>query len=264
MAIQTSQISQMIELTPPNDWKDLQNKVAQILSESGLEAETEKIVETVRGTVEIDVFAINSKHEPTIIYLCECKHWKAQVSQTIVHAFRTVVQDFGAHFGLLISSSGYQQGAIKAASNSNIKLLTWLQFQETFLINWYDNYFAPLLYKECQPLVDYTEPFNSRVFRKADSLSTNAQLEFTALRRKYAQLAFLAMNISMPSPKEFQMGTKIQLPLKDHKKFPKINEEEIPPSDLLEAPDYRTLLDLFLKYIQMGLEEFDDVFGERA
>ena len=53
----------------PTDWKDLQQQVSQILKECGLEADLEKRIETVRGTVEIDVYAKDSTQTPAVIYL---------------------------------------------------------------------------------------------------------------------------------------------------------------------------------------------------
>lgn len=100
----------MITSAVPRDWKALQGQVGQILSECGLDVTVEKHVATVRGTVEIDVYARDSCHRPVLIYLCECKHWKTAVPQTIIHAFRTVVTDCGAHCGLIISSAGFQKG----------------------------------------------------------------------------------------------------------------------------------------------------------
>lgn len=41
----------------PNDWKELQNFVAEILIECGYKVDIEKTIQTVRGSVEIDVYA---------------------------------------------------------------------------------------------------------------------------------------------------------------------------------------------------------------
>src|SRR5690554_488282 len=100
----------MIESKLPETWEDLQNKVALILMECGFEAETPKIIETVRGKVEIDVFAIDNSVKPNTTYLCECKYWKNPIPQTVIHAFRTVISDYGANWGLIISSNGFQSG----------------------------------------------------------------------------------------------------------------------------------------------------------
>src|SRR5213080_4807970 len=40
---------------------------------------------------------------PPAVYLCECKFWTRPVPQEVVHAFRTVISDAGAHRGFVIS-----------------------------------------------------------------------------------------------------------------------------------------------------------------
>ena len=155
----------MINPSVPSNWRDLQSDVAQILSECGFNVETEKNVTTARGEVEIDVFAEDSTQTPPTIYLCECKLWNSSVPRREVHAFRTVANDFGANWGLIISKLGFQRGAYDAARHTNLKLLNWQEFQELFSKRWYREYMVKILPAETEPLVDYTEPINTRVFR---------------------------------------------------------------------------------------------------
>jgi len=61
----------------PETWKDLQNEVAQILSECGFCAEVDKSIKTARETVDVDVYAKDHSRIPEIEYLIECKHWKS-------------------------------------------------------------------------------------------------------------------------------------------------------------------------------------------
>lgn len=147
----------MIEQKSSKNWKELQNNVTKILIESGLEAESPKEINTVRGSVEIDVFAVDYSIHPASIYLCECKYWRKKIDQGEVFKFRTIVSDYGANWGLIISSKGFQSGSYEAIKNSNIKLLDWNEFQNLFFERWYLNYFCPELRKEAEPLIDYTE-----------------------------------------------------------------------------------------------------------
>lgn len=77
------------------NWRDLQNIVSEILNECGYSSSVEKLIKTVRGDVEVDVFAEKEGGFNTVV-LCECKYWEGKVTQTIVHSFRTVVNDSGA------------------------------------------------------------------------------------------------------------------------------------------------------------------------
>ena len=102
--------SMRINARAPLDWRDLQTQAARVLSESGLTAEVEKTIQLVRGTVTVDVHARDLCGTPPLLYLCECKNWATPVSKETVHAFRTVVNDSGAHCGFLISKAGFQSG----------------------------------------------------------------------------------------------------------------------------------------------------------
>lgn len=249
----------MINPRLPNNWRDLQDQVAQILQECGFETEVEKRINTVRGTVDIDVFAEDLSQKPSVIYLCECKHWQSTVPKSVVHAFRTVVSDFGANWGFIISSAGFQSGAYNAAEHSNVRLLTWEEFQELFVDRWFERYMAPRLVEEADPLVEYTEPINSRIFRKADALSAEAQEQFKALREEYWQLASLALPMYAPGIH----GQRPQLPLCKTPTERLLVGDSI-PADVLEATTLREFLELYLRHVQKGIAAFDEVFGERA
>ncbi len=47
----------VIEDRPPGDWRELQTKVAQLLTECALEAGTDHRIMTARDSVNIDVYA---------------------------------------------------------------------------------------------------------------------------------------------------------------------------------------------------------------
>lgn len=120
----------------PADWRELQVMTGQLFAEIGCEVEIGKRLEIVRGTKEIDVYARDIHSVPSGLYLCECKFWKRAVPQEVVHAFRTVVLDAGAHRGFIISNAGFQQGAFEAARNTNTDLVTFTQLQKIFFDRW--------------------------------------------------------------------------------------------------------------------------------
>lgn len=249
----------MINSSLPSDWQDLQIQVAGILEESGLVVETNKEIQTVRGAVNIDVYAEDTAHQPTAIYLCECKHWQRSVPKYVVHSFRTVISDFGANWGLIISSHGFQSGAFEAAVNSNVQLLTWEGFQELFVERWFENYMLPHLYEEVTPLVDYTEPINSRIFRKAEKFDGESTKHFIELREQYSALAFLGLALffekRVPSlPLRESLG-RMSLPLPEKSNL---------PESLLDSKCLRELLETAIEEIRKGLKAFDTLFGERA
>ena len=109
----------------PENWIDLQNKVADVLSGCGYIVETPKIVKTVRGKVELDVYAQNESMK----IICECKYWEQNVSQNTIFALRTIMQDTGANRGIVIAKKGFQSGAYENSRSTNIELYKWEEFQ---------------------------------------------------------------------------------------------------------------------------------------
>jgi len=142
---------------PPKDWRDLQERTAAILRECGFDAQTDVSIEHVRGTSDLDVRA-EDKSPPPRLVICECKLWGKPVNKSTVHAFRTVVGDAGADTGYLISSKGFQSGAIESAKSTNVKLVTWEEFQRVFVDRWFGRYFLPALRERGDRLAGYAEP----------------------------------------------------------------------------------------------------------
>ena len=62
-------------------------------------------------------------------------------------------------FGIFISKSGYQSGAIEAASCSNVLLKDWNSFTDMISLKWYKNRLRKL-FKIAGPLSIYTDPLD--------------------------------------------------------------------------------------------------------
>lgn len=190
-----------INESPPTSWKDLQEQVARILRECGLKADVERELKTARGTVCVDVYAIDETQMPPPVCLCECKYWSTPVTKEKVHAFRTVVADFGASWGFLISRGGFQSGAYEAAEYSNIKLLTWEEFENAWMNRWIEKYLRPTLFVAHEPLSDYTEPLlGNRIIRKLEGMNEIDRDRFLALRQDPSKVlpANLALHYGAP------------------------------------------------------------------
>lgn len=163
-----------IKITEPAHWKELQNNVAEILNECGYETLVEKTIQTVRGNVTIDCFAEKQNGHRTIIF-AECKFWSKRIPQSIVHSFRTVVNDSGANSGFIISKAGFQKGAIDAVENSNITLMTYNEFLERHQMEWL-NFVIARNFEIGQELLPYTQ-FDF-VPKELSELDENNKVEF--------------------------------------------------------------------------------------
>ncbi|MFL6605658.1 MAG: restriction endonuclease [Steroidobacteraceae bacterium] len=120
----------------PTDWADLQNLVAQMFLELGCDVGVGQHVDLVRGKKEIDVLVKDPETTPTSQYLCECKFWSKPIPQEVVHSFRTIVSDYGAHRGFVISRAGFQSGAREAVQKTNVDLVTFEELQGIFVGRW--------------------------------------------------------------------------------------------------------------------------------
>jgi restriction system protein len=255
----------LIEAAPPATWQELESNVGRILGECGYEVEMQKNVELAgRGDVNIDVWADEHTSPPNVIAV-ECKNWATPANRHEVHAFRTVVGDSGANTGLLISSTGFQSGAIKAAAYSNVRLLDWIEFQEMFVVRWFRSYFSPRLAEETDPLHEYTEPINSRIFKRADALPEASREHFKALRDRHFPLAvqnfaFHPVVIDNNLSKAVDGPPSLPLrPMATEAKF-----EHVIPDDVLDATALRPLLEASIEHSSLAIAEFDVVFGEPA
>lgn len=241
----------MITASIPNDWRDLQNQVAQILAECGFDTEIEKSLATVRGDVEIDVYAEENVKGRKYIILSECKHWKANIPKNVIHGFRTVLQDAGANSGYIIVTSDFQSGAFTAAELTNIELVTWEQFQEQFSESWLENYFSPTITEKLDRLMGFTEPLVQPWMCKI----TDEDVEIVkALRDKYLPICVMAMGFST------YMGVLNKREFPDLPIRGRFNERYKDgawlPDEVLDAMGYKEILQAMLKYGKEGEQEF--------
>jgi hypothetical protein len=244
----------------PTDWEDLERLVADVLEKAGLDVEHKKIIQTVRGQVEIDVYGIQRINERQFVLFCECKHWKARVPQTIVHAFRSVVQDAGANAGYIISSEGFQEGAITAAANSPIKLVNWQEFQLEFEADYFQNYFRAKLQEYVDGIVTFVEPLSPGFFLASGRLVDEDVNEFLRLKEKYVDFAFTCLAF-FPYMEQFRQGeSRLRLPIRQFQERTPINI----PEHIAIIDDYESFLEAARQFVEEGVREFRAVLKERG
>jgi restriction system protein len=261
----------MIDADEPASWRDLQDRVARILSEAGVVTAVEKVIQTARGDVSIDVWAHDPAATPSQTYLVECKLWRTRVPQTIVHAFRTVVGDSDANWGAIISAKGFQKGAQAAAQYSNVRLLSWTEFQRLFAERWFSNHFVQEIAKATDALVDYTEAVNSRILRKVGLLSEDARRDVRRLRGAHMALGSFCVlfRVHAAGALRIVLGADARTPMPDlplrNSLGRHLEANGMALADaILDATSYRSLLESVIAETRAAVAQFDDVFGERA
>ena len=103
-------------------WRAYQEDVANFFRSLGLAASTDCRVQGVRTSHNVDVCVCSNHVGFDVTWLVECKYWKDAVTKLHVIALRQIVSDCGADRGILLSESGFQRGAIEAASLTNVQV----------------------------------------------------------------------------------------------------------------------------------------------
>ena len=75
------------------------------------------------GTYQIDIYAVFMAMGVEFKILCECKQYSAPVNREKVAALHSKLNSIGAHKGILLSTSGFQSGAIQYAKVHGIALI---------------------------------------------------------------------------------------------------------------------------------------------
>ena len=75
------------------------------------------------GTYQIDIYATFVALGVQFKVLCECKQYSSTVNREKVVILADKVRSIGAHKGILLSTSGFQSGAIQYAKEHGIALI---------------------------------------------------------------------------------------------------------------------------------------------
>lgn len=181
----------MIDDPNPVEWHALQAGVCRLFRDIGLTADTDVLLQTPRGSVTVDVHAIDENSVDRIRYVVECKNWGTAVPQSVVHSFTTVMHETGANIGFIVSQKGLQSGATDYTANTNIRGLTYAELQQRYMTVWWRRYFCVQLARAAEDLHSYVEPINSFREKRVSLLSTDQKAAFVKLYNRYAAFGML-------------------------------------------------------------------------
>lgn len=238
----------------PNTWQELEQKCAKILADIGFKTEVEKNIETVRGIVNIDVYAINDNYNPNETILVECKNWTNKVPKNVVHSFRSVVADFGANSGYIISKAGFQSGSFEAIKNTNISLMNFDEFQEYFKTR-YLNYITTKLQKIGYPLRKYSDRYKGVWDKEVEKLPREKQILNYKLMEQYDSISMASLIFNYKNT----MTGELEEDYVEH--FVKMYSEKFPNEVTVNS--YSDYFDFLIDYCQKGVNEFDQLFGKK-
>lgn len=238
----------------PKDWRDLEIKTTKIFSEIGCNSSNQVDMETVRGRVNIDVVAKDTTQHPHLVYFCECKYWESAIPQNIIHAFRTVVADSGAHCGFIIAKKGFQSGSFEAVKNTNVYLLNWDEFIETFKERWLKKR-IDTLHSIGKPLYDFCNPTSTFFLDNLRRLSSDAQKEFENIIKEYHSYATISLRQAYYNTLTGDYNYEEVIHTING-----INKRILCSQSVESISDY---FDLMMKKCEKGLKQVDDLLKER-
>jgi hypothetical protein len=119
-----SMVRPIMSQTP--HWKDYQMRAADFFRSLGFDAVTDSEVIGVRANHLVDVSVTFTRFGIRQFWVVECKFWQTAIPKEKVLTLQSIIQDVGADKGFLLSESGFQAGAVRAAESTNI-LLTSLE-----------------------------------------------------------------------------------------------------------------------------------------
>jgi len=251
----------MIDDPYPESWQDLQTGVKRLFRNVGLAADVEVDLQTPRGTVNVDVYAVDRRSLDKIKYIVECKNWNTTVPQSVVHSFTTVMHETGANVGFIVSKHGLQSGAKQYTRNTNITGLTYLELQQRYFEAWWRRYFCPRIGDAADRVLQYTEEFNGQRDKAYENLSEEKKKKFDQLRSRYTvhSWMFAMFNLESVSPR-MNTGTLLNVPA-DLDSFKREVLSQISPGVEWHCMTFRDLLDLILRFLKKVEEEFNALFG---
>ncbi len=85
--------------------------------------EHNRIIEAYDGVYQIDIYATYRALGTKMRVLCECKQYKSKVKREIIQILEQKVRSLGMNEGILLSTSGFQKGAIQYAREHGIALM---------------------------------------------------------------------------------------------------------------------------------------------
>lgn len=242
----------LITSVQPEGGAALEEVVAAILDECGMQVDRRVELTLPRGTVEVDVLASEDVDGIVTRIVCECKNWATNIPQNVVHGFRTVVQESGAHRGYIISRMGFQSGAVEAAESTNIELTTFNEFQTIFFDKWFSKRIWQME-KSVGSLNSYYEPFGGPPLS-----SFRNQAERDRYDEVFDKFAFAGHALWQFSPylKQTSVAKLPAIPFD----FSYIEKRGLTvPQDMKTIATYREFLDLLEKYCEAGLRELREV-----
>lgn len=145
---------------------------------------------------------------------------------------------------------GFQAGAVAAGGLTNLKLVTWQEFQDIFEESWFEEFFTKQINEKLDGLMTYAEPFLPAWFEK---MSDEDKAQYYSLKEKYDLFGMIMQSLG-PYSRRFRKEPIPTLPLRAKLKPDPILSTI--PDHILDETAYRELFEASVAYGEAALVEF--------
>jgi hypothetical protein len=159
-----------------------------------------------------------------------------------------------ANTGYVITSSSFQPGALSAANLTNIRLVTWEEFQAEFENTWISRHLRHHVVSRLDRLLAHSDTLLPAGF---DDLDDNGQYEYLKVHDRYFDLGMIAWKFS-----PYGRLAVPCLPVREW--FEPRFDSPVIPEGLLDAIGYQDLLDILIPAGESAIAELDEALGRRA
>ncbi|NEI04818.1 MULTISPECIES: restriction endonuclease [Rhizobium] len=111
-------------------WRQYQRDVADHFQQLGFSVAVEEKIDGARGSHVVDVVARIEMFGVLVCWIVECKLWNRPVEKENVLTLCQIAQDVGADRAFLMSESGFQAGAVRHTTNTNVTLASVEELSE--------------------------------------------------------------------------------------------------------------------------------------
>ena len=115
-----------VQITPAEYEDQVCSWLAQATDPISINWVSREVISGRGGNYEIDVVGEASLlGGARLRILVECKHWRRPVGRDVVLAHAMKVRNTASHKGMIFATSGFQRGALEAATEEGIATLTF-------------------------------------------------------------------------------------------------------------------------------------------
>ena len=150
---------------------------------------------------------------------------------------------------LQTSIDRFQTGAFTAAELTNLRLVTWEEFQGDLEEAWLEHCLLPLINERLAVLIRYTEPLVPRSFTEVDDAGVE---RIKGLLARHDEFGWFVTHFTPIGVGVY--GKLPRLPLRDA--FPELGANV--PAAVLDATGYREFAEAAIEHGEDAIEEFQD------